>query len=267
MAWSEYRLNSWSEFDEQVFTPKLSLTALKHTYVYRGQSRAWSLLPSLARLCRDLSFDSLKSQEVEELLLQRFKARVDVYMPTQSRKVDTIGWWTLMQHYRAPTRILDWTYSPVVALYFAVADNWDSDGVLWSFHRLRVMNRRFPDGVSSVATELGCDDRDFFKKVHSDPKFCAFDRTELTERMIAQNATFTVSQDVLTDHADALELLCPETEGTERVIIRRKWIISKDSKPAILKRLHAMNVTAETLFPGIDGLGNGLREYVRLSIT
>src|SRR3990172_10078404 len=147
MAWSEYRLNSWSEFDEQVLTPKLSLTALKYTYVYRGQSRTWSLLPSLARQCRDLSFDSLKSQEVEGLLLQRFKARVNVYMPTQPRKGDTIWWWTLMQHYRAPTRILDWTYSPVVALYFAVADGWDSDGVLWSFHRLRVMNRRFPDGV------------------------------------------------------------------------------------------------------------------------
>jgi hypothetical protein len=135
MAWDEFRLNSWRDFDNQVLTPKLSLTGLKYTYVYRGQSRTWSLAPSLARLCRDLGLDSFKAQEIEYLLLKRFKARAGVYLSQVARDTDTVGWWTLMQHYRAPTRILDWTLSPVVALYFAVADDWDSEGVLWSFHR------------------------------------------------------------------------------------------------------------------------------------
>jgi len=35
---------------------------------------------------------------------------------------DLVGWWQLMQHYRAPTRLLDWTRSPYVATYFAVIE-------------------------------------------------------------------------------------------------------------------------------------------------
>jgi len=46
---------------------------------------------------------------------------------------DEWDWIFLMQHYRAPTRLLDWSESPLVALYFALVDKLqeDSDGALW----------------------------------------------------------------------------------------------------------------------------------------
>lgn len=41
----------------------------------------------------------------------------------------------VLQHYVVPTRLLDWSLSPYVALYFAVEDKGDNDGELWSFCR------------------------------------------------------------------------------------------------------------------------------------
>jgi hypothetical protein len=47
--------------------------------------------------------------------------------------------------------------------------------------------------------------------------------------------------------------------------LRSKWVIAKSSKRDLLRQLHAMNVTAASLFPGIDGLGTELNELIRLS--
>ena len=46
-----------------------------------------------------------------------------------------IGWWKIMQHFRAPTRLLDWTASHLIAAYFAVAGVLENDGAVWWFHR------------------------------------------------------------------------------------------------------------------------------------
>ncbi len=46
-------------------------------------------------------------------------------------------WYFLMQHYGAPTRLLDWTGNPLVALYFAIVDQEvhgkNRDAAVWVF--------------------------------------------------------------------------------------------------------------------------------------
>ena len=92
---------------------------------FRGQANSeWTLIPGIAR----------NSQLVtsESTLITRFKQNATMYLVDGIPK-DEWDWIFLMQHYRAPTRLLDWSESPLVALYFALVDKLqeDSDGALW----------------------------------------------------------------------------------------------------------------------------------------
>jgi len=95
-----------------------------------------------------------------------------------------------------------------------------------------------------------------------------FAQSRPTERMAAQQGGFTVSQSILADHADEIARIVLEyvdIEENKKSVIRSKWVIDKSVKRELLRRLHAVNVTAANLFPGIDGLGTELNELVRLS--
>jgi hypothetical protein len=245
--------------------------ALQTSYLYRGQSNSsWSLLPSLARLCKELAYDEAQAISVERRALSYFRSRAHLHGTNFSGQ-DLIGWWAQMQHHRAPTRILDWSSSPLVALYFAVNENWDHHGAVWSFHLQTFMQRAYPkDKVDEIDWGVRVESEKFFWSPCQRPYLLHAEQSKLSERMAAQQGSSTVSQHVLSDHATELENIIPEfedLEGNQKSVLRTKWIIDKSAKRELLKRLHAMNVTAATLFPGIDGLGNELVELVRLSKT
>lgn len=271
MAWTEYRIESWRDFDEKVLSEHAALTSpLKRTYIYRGQSDAgWALIPSLTRLAISLGFDRSKALEVEQGLRQRFQARAHQFLDAKVLPTGfgtllvtdaSLQWWTLMQHYGAPTRLLDWTHSPQVALYFAVRDRWDEDGAVWTLQRGRFMAA----ARDRFGAEPG-DESDQWRAEDPPSRVLSFDPQRPTPRMTAQQGALTVSQDLLLDHAVGIEDVVDEvTTDRERFVLRRKYVIPSEVKPTLLRQLHHMNVTAAVLFPGIDGLGAELGEMVRL---
>jgi hypothetical protein len=78
-----------------------------------------------------------------------------------------------------------------------------------------------------------------------------------TDRMIAQQSTSTVCENILVNH----------TEAIGNVLDSRycvKATIPKDKKSEYLARLHVMNINAASLFPGIDGMGQYLTEVAHI---
>lgn len=100
---------------------------------YRGHAKlSWDVLPSVWRGY---------SPAEERNLTNRFRSRAAIrYSPAPGYDAYA-GWLSLMQHYGLPTRLLDWTRSPLIAMYFALEDclpldleGGDGDAVIWALY-------------------------------------------------------------------------------------------------------------------------------------
>ena len=111
----EERPASWGEFVQQVIDTNTS------GWVFRGQpdyeyELVTFLERSLANVPRALWGDR------EDSAIDFFRSRASATLDQVPEQDDYLGWLSLMQHYQAPTRLLDWSESPFVAAYFAFAE-------------------------------------------------------------------------------------------------------------------------------------------------
>jgi hypothetical protein len=171
-------------------------------------------------------------------------------------------WWSLMQHYGAPTRLLDWTHSPFVAAYFACESHPDRPGAVWVAHANTVntfMERRL---TLRDALQGGAFGEEYPPRV----VYMTHRLTRVTDRMLAQQMSFSLSTEVLADHEPLrLEAFGDPAQFGANALIFMVGIIPAERKLGFLFRLRAMNITAQSLFPGIDGLGRSVAELVRLN--
>jgi hypothetical protein len=236
---------------------------LERAVAFRGQSRGeWTLRPTLTRTVEALTEAQARAVEREALTDFKRHAHLDVPPGMLFSDRNLIGWWALMQHYGAPTRLLDWTESAFVAAYFAVERDPDAAGSVFALlpgALERAMRAAFADHDTA---------RDEHKRfVEQDPPRPSLYAIELkrhTNRMGAQQTLFTVSPQILADHQELIASVIPVEKATQLEF--RRYVIPPALKPEFMRRLRTMNITARALFPGIDGLGRSITELVKVGV-
>jgi hypothetical protein len=256
-------IKNWPEFAHTVLDFDVGSPEKIH-FVFRGQPKAdCPLYPSLVRSAIAAGLEARETLQLEAAATGEFKRQARIHLPNNliPEREDIVGWWTVMQHYGAPTRLLDWTASPFVAAYFAAEKDLEHPGEIWAVPAMRV--RASTRGQESSAS--GANQRRAIQPLF-DP--CALPTISFevprinTDRMGAQQTAFSYSPQILADHGEVIVRVIgrkgPDM-GCRRLIVRASLKIE------FLRQLRRMNITARSLFPGIDGLGRSVAELMRLA--
>ncbi|CAN5688340.1 FRG domain-containing protein [soil metagenome] len=262
----DIRIASWLDLTERLYADswKPALGRFRSNFAFRGMQDANDdLTTSLRRLRGPIA-------RQEGHLLRNFRK----YAHRDAAAGDSVwNWLALAQHHGLPTRLLDWTFSPFVALHFATADVefFDRDGVIWcvdyvSAHELLppTLKQVLRDQQADVfTTELLATAATSLAELDalgggsapdkSDHHFVVFlDPPSLNERITNQFALMSLMSDAETD-LDAWLKNHPK--------LFDRLIIPAELKWEIRDKLDQSNVTERVLFPGLDGLSKWLRRY------
>jgi hypothetical protein len=251
--------NSWNDFLSQIAQLR---GPAEHParHLFRGHAHSdWMLRSSLGRIAETAKLDDLKAVPIEKLLLESFIRHAHHLLPPSmlADDSDLLHWWSVMRHYRAPTRLLDWTRSPFVALYFASVEEPANDGAVWAVSENK-LDQLGPDSRDL----LDKDQTSFFWKTRVRAHFAVVDSTRPSERMNAQQGVFTVTNAIVSNHEQFIShLSAPQLENN-----LVKIEIKAACKIEMLERLREMNVHGLSLFPGIDGVGAMIRDLAMILV-
>ena len=253
-------IKSWGDFANSVPAFQGNDDPLEDRYIYRGQGdTTWDLIPSLTRYGKKLNLTHQRLHAIECEALIEFRKHAHLFLPSSKihPEDEVSAWWLLMQHHGASTRILDWTFSPYVALYFAVEHRSDIDGALWVVHIKTVedyMKRTFHNFGHPQEDERG-----HYLNPNPDNKLYVLRPGTQTERMGAQQTVFAISTNVLANHGEIFTNAAPDTREIHTFT---KFVVPGPLKQEFKRRLREMNIGARVLFPGIDGLGRATAELI-----
>jgi hypothetical protein len=257
---NEIRVTSWNELQDSIFADawRPDIQRFRSPYAFRGLAmHAHGLETSLSRLGGHFA-------DMERHLLRNFRK----YASRRMVERDSIwNWLALAKHHGLPTRLLDWSFSPFVAMHFLTAnmDLFDQDGVIWAV-KYREVHQHLPEALKEELRQEGSDVftvEILSKKFHSLDAFDAsaavafvlfFEPPSLDERISNQFALFSMMSGAQGDMCEWLE---------QYPHFYRKIIVPAELKWEIRDKLDQANITERVLFPGLDGLSSWLkRQYM-----
>ena len=191
------------------------------TMIFRGvPNSSYELIPSIGR-CK--AKDSEALADFEKTIFEKFKERAVRYLSHEPR--GDIEWLFLAQHYGIPTRLLDWTESPLIALYFACDKDPEQESAVYKI----VMNKEYINYLvfdPFQITEIG-----LLRPRHTDVRY------------INQAGVFTI-------HPSPSEPMSWQAIG--------KYVFTAKVKNEIRWQLRKMGIHASLIFPGLDSIARDI---------
>jgi FRG domain len=234
------------------------LQRFRSPFAFRGASSAGhTLASSLVRLAAGRA----DVRRLELALLRNFRK----YAHGEVAKQDSIwDWLALGQHRGLPTRLLDWTYSPLVALHFATDDpaTFKHDGTVWCVDFVEA-NKRLPRRLRRILDQEASDTftvemlKEFatlrdFDALRREPFVVFMEPPAVDRRILNQFALFSLMSSP-SAHLDEWLEQHPELCRKVRIPASLKWEIRDN--------LDQANINERVLFPGLDGLSRWLARY------
>jgi hypothetical protein len=239
-----FRLESWEAFLALVTKPPYS------NWAFRGErDERWPLYSSLSRYLRNFGVAREAWPAQESRILRIFKRKAHQFLPQPPEIDDDFQWMALMQHHGAPTRLIDFTWSPYVAAFFAL-ERTLADGVVWAMNPARVDSSRNVKRIRVDPRIHGNFSRYFLSGTR---RFIWMGEPHtMNRRLIAQSGTFAVPGVLDVPVEDILRARDQEN-------ILAKIVLANAVREVGMRELYRMNITYATLFPDLDGLARSMR--------
>ena len=263
----EINVKSIDQIKDLVFDQPYDEGSKRHRgyYLYRGlPDVSFKLKTSLQRNCGH------QSANLERKLLDNFIK----YTATETDDEFNNVWRSMIlgQHHGLPTRLLDWTHSPLVGLHFAVSDsNFDNidknDCVVWRIDTSN-LHDLLPEDFQKAMKKYNAvtkvfsvdmlnrvvDSLDKYDDLVKDESMVVIEPPSIDPRIINQYSFFTV---VPKGIEDIETFFAKDNNG----ITVNKYIIDKDLKWQIRDFLDEANISERTIYPGLDGICKWLARH------
>ncbi|QCR21715.1 FRG domain-containing protein [Pontibacter sp. SGAir0037] len=254
----EIVVKSWLELQSALFDHSWNeeIGRFRSSYVYRGAAdKGYSLNTSISRIGKNYA-------QLETHILRNFKkyARTE----TSHANYSVWNWLAVAQHHGLPTRLLDWTYSPYVALHFVTQDlkQYHLDGAVWCIDYVKA-KEELPKPLKDALFEEGnvftpellepvCSSLTELAGFQDDPFVVFLEPPSIDARIVHQYALFSMMSKVNGDLSAWLQ---------NHPDIYFRIIIPAELKWEIRDKLDQANITERVLMPGLSGLSQWLKRH------
>jgi hypothetical protein len=235
------KITSWSDLRSLFESGKL------RSWAFRGQpDAAWGLKSSLTRYFEKSGIDDRDTRrKQEERILRIFRRKAHLHLGKVPDERDAFEWLALMQHHGAPTRLLDFTWSPYVAAFYALAPPPQAaEAAIFAIYTPGLSHERYgPWKFGNYRTYFLPNKHNIV--VYGEPH-------HMNRRLIAHSGTFVIPGRIDMDVGELIR-----SQIHPQALVKITFPVAELRREAIAA-LYSMNITYATLFPDLDGLARSM---------